>query len=247
MQTPAIQVQDLTKEFDGVPALLGVSFSVQAGSITALLGGNGAGKTTTLSILLGLLHPTRGSANVLGFDMLRQPQGALPLMNFSSPYVDLPARLSVREILNIYSHLYGIRQAKEEIARLMEDLDLTGSQNKLYGQLSAGQKTRAQLAKSLINRPRLLLLDEPTASLDPDTAHWVREYLMNYQKREGATLFLASHNMQEVERMCDAVLVMKRGRMVASGTPAELLANYGRANLEEVFLDIARGESHHAA
>lgn len=172
--------------------------------------------------------------------MLTARYSALPRMNFSSPYVDLPHRLTVRENLTVYGHLYGLTHLKDRIARMAEELDLTAILNRPSGNLSAGQKTRVALAKALLNDPELLLLDEPTASLDPDTADWVRGFLEQYRARTGATILLASHNMAEVERMCDGVLMMKGGRIVDRGTPADLLSRYGRDNLEEVFLDIAR-------
>lgn len=239
---PAIIVRDLTKRFGAETAVDGISFSVRAGSITGLLGGNGAGKTTTISMLLGLLLPTSGAVRVLGHDMIADRHGALPRMNFSSPYVDLPGRLKVFENLAVYAHLYGVADVKGRIAALADDLDIAGLLRKPYNKLSAGQKTRVSLAKALINEPALLLLDEPTASLDPDTGDWIRGYLKDYQARTGATLFLASHNMAEVERLCDDVLVMRAGRIHDRGTPRELIDRYGRQTLEEVFLDIARGQ-----
>lgn len=237
---PAIRVQGLTKRFGGVTALDGVGFEVPAGHTVALLGGNGAGKTTTISILLGLLLPTAGSVQVLGHDMLRERYRVLPRMNFSSPYVDLPHRLTVEENLTVYAHLYGLTGQRSRIRALAEELDLVPLLNRPSGGLSAGQKTRVALAKALLNEPELLLLDEPTASLDPDTADWIRTYLERFRVRTGATILLASHNMAEVERLCHSVLMMKQGRVVDQGTPGELLARYGRGNLEDVFLDIAR-------
>lgn len=240
---PVIQVQGLTKNFAGVMAVDDVSFAIHAGQTTGLLGGNGAGKTTTIAILLGLLLPTRGAITVFGQDMLRHRYRVLPRMNFSSPYVDLPHRLTVRQNLMVYADLYGLDHAGQRVDTLLADLDLTAFTRRPAGQLSAGQKTRVALAKALLNQPELLLLDEPTASLDPDTADWVRGYLENYQRRTGASILLASHNMAEVERMCGHVLMMRRGRIVDSGTPDDLLARYGRQTLEQVFLDIARHPS----
>ena len=235
-----VTVSGLTKRFGSVTAVDGISFHVGEGSTTALLGGNGAGKTTTLAILLGLLLPTSGSVRVLGADMVRQRYQALGRMNFSSPYVDLPRRLSVEENLIVYGRLYGVAKLKPRIRELARDLEIEAFLRRPIGELSAGQRTRAALAKALLNEPRLLLLDEPTASLDPDTADWVRGYLEGWRRRSGATILLASHNMAEVERMCDDVLVLRSGALVASGAPSELLARYGRRTLEEVFLDIAR-------
>lgn len=237
---PAIQVTDLRKCFGPVTAVDGISFTVASGSVTALLGGNGAGKTTTISMLLGLLLPTSGTVRVLGEDMVAHRYRVLPRVNFSSPYVELPLRLTVAENLTVYGHLYGIPDVKGRIRALAEELELTAYLDRPSGRLSAGQKTRLGLAKALLNQPELLLLDEPTASLDPDTADWVRGYFENYRRRTGATILLASHNMQEVERMCDQVLMMKAGKVVDQGAPAELIGRYGRATMEEVFLDIAR-------
>ncbi len=238
----AIRVDGLTKSFGRVVAVDDVSFGVDAGSTVALLGANGAGKTTTLSMILGLLLPTGGTIEVLGCDMLGARHHALWRMNFSSPYVDLPQRLTVRENLSVYAKLYGVREPKARIATLAEELSLTAFLKRPTGRLSAGQKTRVALAKALINDPELLLLDEPTASLDPDTADWMRGYLEGYRARRRATIVLASHNMSEVERLCDDVLMMKQGRIVDRGSPMQLIAQYGRANLEEVFLHIARSD-----
>jgi ABC-2 type transport system ATP-binding protein len=206
----------------------------------ALLGGNGAGKTTTLSILLGLLLPTAGRILIFGEDMLRHRYRVLPRMNFSSPYVDLPHRLTVRQNLAVYGRLYGVARVGARIATLARDLQIEEFLDRPTGKLSAGQKTRVALAKALVNEPELLLLDEPTASLDPDTGDWIRSYLEVYQRRNGATILLASHNMGEVERLCSEVMMMRKGRIVDRGSPRALVARYGRDTLEEVFLDIAR-------
>lgn len=240
MTAPAIQADNLCKTFGDIAAVDGISFTVAAGSVTALLGGNGAGKTTTISMLLGLLLPSSGTIRVLGEDMVHHRYRVLPRLNFSSPYVDLPLRLSVQENLTVYGHLYGVPNLKRRIAELAEELELTALLKRHTGKLSAGQKTRVALAKALLNEPDLLLLDEPTASLDPDTADWVRGYFDAYRRRTGATILLASHNMTEVERMCDQVLMMKQGRIVDQGAPSDLIGRYGRATMEEVFLDIAR-------
>jgi ABC-2 type transport system ATP-binding protein len=236
----AIRVEGLTKRYGAVTAVDGLSFVVGGGETLGLLGGNGAGKTTTISMLLGLLIPTAGSITVLGCDMARNRYAALARMNFSSPYVALPSRLSVAENLRMYGHFYNVRRLERRIATLAAELELTPFLHRPAGQLSAGQKTRVALAKSLINTPDLLLLDEPTASLDPDTGDWVRSWLERYQRQTGCTILLASHNMGEVERLCSTVLMLKQGRAVDRGTPGELLARYGRNDLEAVFLDIAR-------
>jgi ABC-2 type transport system ATP-binding protein len=240
MTQPAIAVRDLAKRFDAVEAVKGIAFTVPPGATHALLGGNGAGKTTTLSMLLGLLLPTSGSIEMLGENMLTHRHRVLPRVNFSSPYVDLPHRLTVRENLTVYAHLYGLRDVRRRIALLAEELAVAEFLDRPSGRLSAGQKTRVALAKAMLNEPEILLLDEPTASLDPDTADWVRGYFQDYQRRSGATILLASHNMAEVERLCDHVMMMKQGAIVDEGAPEELIRRYGRQNLEEVFLDIAR-------
>jgi len=241
MLEPAVKVDNLTKHYPTAVAVDGISFVVRRGLTAALLGGNGAGKTTTLSILLGLLLPTAGSVRVLGEDMLRHRYRVLRRMNFSSPFVDLPHRLTVRQNLSIYARLYGLPRRRERIERLADDLQIGAFLERPAGKLSAGQKTRVALAKALLNEPELLLLDEPTASLDPDTGDWVRGYLEGYRERTGATILMASHNMAEVERLCSEVMMMKAGRIVDRGSPEALIGRYGRTNLEEVFLHIARG------
>jgi ABC-2 type transport system ATP-binding protein len=237
-----VAVEALTKRFGDSVAVDHISFSVAKGSVTGLLGGNGAGKTTTIAMLLGLLAPSSGSITVLGVDMVRRRHRALPFMNFASPYVDLPHRLSVRENLAVYAGLYGVARPKQRIEELAEALDFAVLLRRDFGSLSAGQKTRVALAKALINTPRLLLLDEPTASLDPDSADRIRRYLQEYARESGATMLIASHNMLEVERLCRDLLIMRRGKIVDRGTPAGLLESYGRDTLEDVFLDIARAE-----
>jgi ABC-2 type transport system ATP-binding protein len=244
----AIAVTDLTKTYGHgtrtVQAVRGISFTVPSGSTTALLGGNGAGKTTTISMLLGVLAPTSGSVYVLGHDMASDRHAALARMNLTSPYVDLPKRLTVGENLDVFARLYGAggnaagRRAR--IERLVEEYSLQPLMKRAYGDLSAGQRTRVSLAKALVNEPEVLLLDEPTASLDPDVADTVRSRLQAYQARTGATFLLASHHMGEVERLANDVLMMKGGQVVDQGSPAHLLGKYGRSNLEDVFLDIAR-------
>lgn len=233
-------MDDVTKRFGSVVAVDHVSFTVREGSTTALLGGNGAGKTTTLAMLLGLLTPTSGAVRVLGADMIRDRYRALSQMNFSSPYVDLPRRLSVEENLMVYGRLYALKQVRRRIRELARELEIEPFLKRPTGDLSAGQRTRVALAKALLNEPRLLLLDEPTASLDPDTADWVRAYFERYRRQSGATIVLASHNMGEVERLCDDVLMLRSGVLADRGTPSDLVRRYGRRTLEEVFLDIAR-------
>ncbi len=241
--TPALDVQALCKRYapDRPPAVDALSFTLAPGEVLGLLGGNGAGKTTTIAMLLGLLVPSSGRILALGHDMAGDRFRALERMNFSSPYIALPHRISVRENLRVYGHLYTVRGLESRIAELARSLELEDLLDRPAGELSAGQKTRVALAKSLINRPALLLLDEPTASLDPDTGDWVRTRLEEYRAQSGCAILLASHNMGEVERLCDRVLMLKGGQAVDQGTPAALLARYGRADMEQVFLDIARG------
>jgi ABC-2 type transport system ATP-binding protein len=236
-----LEAEGLAKRYGEVLAVDDVSFFLAAGQTVGLLGGNGAGKTTTIAMLLGLLIPDAGRITVLGHDMAHDRFAALARMNFSSPYVSLPHRLSVRESLRVYGHFYGVARLEARIDRLAQELDLVALLDRPAGELSAGQKTRAALAKALINTPEVLLLDEPTASLDPDTADRMRAWLEAYRAETGAALVLASHNMAEVERLCDEVLMLKRGRVVDRGAPADLIARYGRDDLEQVFLDIARG------
>jgi ABC-2 type transport system ATP-binding protein len=244
LEQPVISVADLVKTYQKVRAVDGISFVVRAGSVTGLLGGNGAGKTTTIAVIMGLVLPTSGTARVLGADMARERHRVLHRINFESPYVELPKRLTVRQNLSVFGRLYGVRDLAGRIAALADDLALHDLLDRQTGNLSAGQKTRVALAKALINEPELLLLDEPTASLDPDTADWVRSHLESYRRTRGATILLASHNMLEVERMCDEVLMMRDGRIVDRGSPQALIGRYGRQTLEEVFLDIARDRRH---
>ena len=244
-QTSAvIEVRDLHKSFKHVDAVRGISFDVHRGTTTALLGGNGAGKTTTLSMLLGVLSPTAGSIRILGENMLRYPYRVLPRINFTSPYVDLPKRLTVSENLRVYARLYGVTPPQARVDELAAELDLSDLLGWPYGDLSAGQRTRVSLAKALLNRPEVLMLDEPTASLDPDVGDRMRTLLEQYQKRSGCTMLLATHNMAEVERMCNEVIMLRAGLVVDQGSPQSLLARYGRENMDDVFLDIARQRVH---
>jgi ABC-2 type transport system ATP-binding protein len=238
---PAIEVDSLVKDYKTTRAVDGISLSIVPGSITGLLGGNGAGKTTTITSIMGLLRPTSGAVRVLGADMNRERHRVLHRMNFQSPYVDLPGRLTVRQNIVTFARLYGVERAKERAEKLADELDLNEFLDRATSKLSAGQKTRVALAKSLVNDPEVLLLDEPTASLDPDTAGWIRDRIAAHAKERGATILLASHNMREVERLCDRVIFMRRGKIVDDATPDELLRRYGRANMEDVFIDVARG------
>jgi len=238
---PSIDVRHLRKVYGEIVAVDDLSFAVPRGAVLGLLGGNGAGKTTTIAMLLGLLEPTAGEIQVLGVDMRRHRYAALPRMNFSSPYVDLPHRLTVRQNLLFYGRLYGVRRLGKRIDEIAEHMQVGPFLDRQAGKLSAGQKTRVALAKALINTPDVLLLDEPTASLDPDTADWVRGYLKDYQRQTHATILLASHNMGEVERLCDDVVLLQAGRLFDRGSPRDLIERFGREDMEEVFLDMARG------
>src|SRR6202789_2008511 len=237
----AIEVAQLVKLYKTTRAVDDVSFRIARGSITGLLGGNGAGKTTTIAMIMGLVLPTSGRIQVLGCSMPDRSADVLGRMNFESPYVDMPMRLTVRQNLTIFGRLYAVANLSERIEQLVADLDLGDFLDRANGKISAGQKTRVALAKALINQPELLLLDEPTASLDPDTADWIRRHLETYRKTYGATILLASHNMLEVERLCDRVIIMKRGRIEDDDSPQQIMARYNRATMEEVFLDVARG------
>jgi ABC-2 type transport system ATP-binding protein len=237
----AVAIDRLAKVYNTATAVAGISFQLAPGSITGLLGGNGAGKTTTIAMIMGLVAPTSGTVTVLGAQMPRQRYRVLHRMNFESPYVDMPMRLTVRQNLTVFARLYGVEDVAGRVATLAEELDLVELLDRPTGKLSAGQKTRVSLAKALLNRPELMLLDEPTASLDPDTADWVRGRLERYRVERGATVLLASHNMAEVERLCERVIIMKKGLIEDDDTPERLLARYGRQTLEEVFLDVARG------
>jgi ABC-2 type transport system ATP-binding protein len=240
--TPVL-VRDLVKVYGKVTAVDHISFTLEPGTTVALLGGNGAGKTTTIAMLLGLVVPTSGEVRVFGADISKDREQVAHRMNFQSPYVDLPMRLTVRQNLTVYSGLFGVANAVERIDYVAENLQITALLDRPTGKLSAGQKTRVGLAKAFLNAPELLLLDEPTASLDPDTADWIREKLRDYATRRRATLLLASHNMTEVERLADRVILLDAGRIIEDGAPRALIETYGRETLEEVFLDVVRGRS----
>jgi ABC-2 type transport system ATP-binding protein len=243
----AIEVARLVKLYKKTRAVDDISFRIARGSITGLLGGNGAGKTTTIAMIMGLVLPTSGRVQVLGHPMPQESAAVLGRMNFESPYVDMPMRLTVRQNLTVFGRLYAVEHLNARIAELAVDLDLTDFIDRPTGKLSAGQKTRVALAKALVNQPELLLLDEPTASLDPDTADWVRAHLETYRKTHAATILLASHNMLEVERLCDRVIILKRGRIEDDDSPDGIMARYNRTTLEEVFLDVARGRAKEAS
>ena len=238
---PAIVVENLTKTYRSHRAVDDVSFTLPKGATIGLLGGNGAGKTTTIAMIMGLTIPTSGRVTVLGQDMVRARHKVLRRMNFQSPYVAMPGRLTVRENLNVFGRLYGVSDLKHRIGELASEFGLGEVLDRETGRLSAGQKTRVSIAKALLNEPEVLLLDEPTASLDPDRAAWVRNLIRAYQRRRRAAILMSSHNMREVEEMCDYVAIMRFGRVVAIGTPEELVWDYACDTLEEVFVRVARG------
>lgn len=238
-----LRVRALGKRYGQQWAVRGLHFEVEAGRTVALLGANGAGKTTTIAMILGLLEPTEGEIRVFGEAVPKHRYRVLHRMNFSSPYVDLPGRLTVRQNLEVYARLYGVPDRRARLADLTRDLALEELLDRPANRLSAGQKTRLALAKALVNQPELLILDEPTASLDPDTADQLRGYLAAYARSTGATILMASHNMHEVERLCDEVLLIRAGQLIERGSPAALIRRWGRRNLEEVFLAIARREA----
>jgi ABC-2 type transport system ATP-binding protein len=235
-----LSARGLRKVFDGVPAVDGVSFDLARGEILGLLGPNGAGKTTTIHLLLGLLTPTAGEVEILGLDLARHRRRILERVNFSSTYVALPSNLTVWENLNVYAGLYGVRDARRKVEELLALFEVPQVLRRVTGSLSSGQQTRVHLAKALLNDPEVLFLDEPTASLDPDIAGKVREVLRSIQRQRGVAMVYTSHNMAEVERMCDRVLFLARGRVVAEGTPEEVVRRARSASLEDLFLAIAR-------
>jgi ABC-2 type transport system ATP-binding protein len=235
-----IVVEGLTKRFGDVTAVDNLSFSVRRGEIVGVLGPNGAGKTTTIQMLLGLTIPTSGTARVFGIDVQRHRRPVLQRVNFSSAYISLPTNLTAWENLNVFSRLYGIRKPRARILELLELLEIPQVLNRVTGALSSGQLTRLNLCKAFLNDPEVLFLDEPTASLDPDIAARVREALRRIQEDRGVTMIYTSHNMREIELMCDEVLFLSRGRVVTRGTPRDVLARANRESLEDVFITIAR-------
>ena len=235
-----IEVQNLQKHFKNIEAVKGISFSIKRGETLALLGPNGCGKTTTIGMLLGLIMPTAGKILINEEELNYNDHQFLSKMNFASPYVELPKKLTVMENLKVYGYMYQVKNLKDKIDQLIIDLDLKNFLSKRTGELSSGQKNRVSLAKSLINDPEILLLDEPTASLDPDTGDYVRTYLEKYKKKQEISILLASHNMSEVTRLSDYVLMMKEGQIIDHGKARDLIEKHGRENLEEVFLKLVR-------
>jgi len=239
-----LEVINLSKKFNNIPAVNNISFSIEKNKVLGLLGPNGCGKTTSIGMMLGLITPSEGKILINNQELNEKNRiNLLSMMNFASPYIELPKKLTVFENLNVYARLYGVKNINHRIQEMVEDLNLQNFLNKKTGELSSGQKNRVSLAKSLINKPKLLFLDEPTASLDPDVGDFVRKYLENYQSKNELTMLLASHNMREVERLCDNVVMMKKGEIVDQGTCEDLIKKHGRNNLEETFLKIARNKN----
>ena len=239
-----LKVQNLIKKFNSTIAVNNISFEVEKNSVLGLLGPNGCGKTTSIGMMLGLITPTGGEIYIN--DICLEPKNRiklLSLMNFASPYIELPKKLTVKQNLEVYARLYGVTEIKKRIDEMATNLNIKDFLNKKTGELSSGQKNRVALAKSLINKPKLLFLDEPTASLDPDVGDFVREYIEKYKKNNELTIILASHNMREVERLCNKIVMMKQGEIVDSGTCEQLIKKHGRQNLEETFLKIARSKN----
>ena len=237
-----IKVENLNKQFNNILAVKNINFKINPGSIVGLLGPNGCGKTTTIGMMLGLIKPTSGNVfiNDKNIDSEKNRTNLLEKMNFISPYVELPKKLTIEENLKVYGRMYGVNNLEKKISNLMEELNLNEFKKRKTGELSSGQKNRVSLAKALINDPEILLLDEPTASLDPDVGDYIRGYIESYASKKGATILLASHNMNEVERLCNEVMMMKNGIIIDKGTSEELISKHGRKNLEETFLKIVR-------
>jgi ABC-2 type transport system ATP-binding protein len=240
MNKETIIVDGLTKQFKNILAVNNISFKIGKGKIIGLLGPNGCGKSTTIGMMLGLIKPSSGTVIINGQNIEQNRTDLLEKMNFISPYVELPKKLTVEENLKVYGRLYGVKNLKDKISDLMEKLNLLDFKSRKTGELSSGQKNRVSLAKALINDPEILFLDEPTASLDPDVGDYIRGFIEDYASNKGATILLASHNMSEVERLCYEVLMMKNGEIIDKGKCDDLINKHGRKNLEEVFLKLVR-------
>ena len=240
MNEVIIEINNLSKKFNNIVAVKNINFKINKGKIIGLLGPNGCGKSTTIGMMLGLIKPSSGTVIINGQNIENNRTNILEKMNFISPYIELPKKLTVEENLKVYGRLYGIKNLKNKVFDLMEKLNLTEFRTRKTGELSSGQKNRVSLAKALINNPEILLLDEPTASLDPDVGDYIRSFIEDYASNNGATILLASHNMNEVERLCYEVLMMKNGEIIDKGKCSDLVNKHGRKNLEEVFLKIAR-------
>ena len=242
MNEIVIKIENLKKSYNNIEAVKNINFEINKGSIVGLLGPNGCGKTTTIGMLLGLIKPTSGKVLINGksIDNENNRTNLLEKMNFISPYVELPKKLTVEENLKVYGKMYGVNNLQDKISDLMKKLNLLEFKKRKTGELSSGQKNRVSLAKALINDPEILLLDEPTASLDPDVGDYIRSYIENFASKKRATILLASHNMNEVERLCNEVMMMKNGIIIDKGTSKSLISKHGRKNLEETFLKIVR-------
>jgi len=240
MNETTIEVNNLSKQFKNTLAVKNINFKINKGHIIGLLGPNGCGKSTTIGMMLGLIKPTSGNVIINGLNIENNRTTLLEKMNFISPYIELPKKLTVEENLKVYGKLYGVEDLKEKIYELMEKLNLIDFQKRKTGELSSGQKNRVSLAKALINDPEILLLDEPTASLDPDVGDNIRSFIEDFAYNKGTTILLASHNMNEVERLCREVMMMKNGEIIDKGKVKDLISKHGRKNLEEVFLKIVR-------
>jgi ABC-2 type transport system ATP-binding protein len=237
-------VKNLSKNFKSTIAVDNISFEIDKNSTLGLLGPNGCGKTTSIGMMLGLITPTKGEILINGVNLNSENRiKLLSLMNFASPYIELPKKLTVKQNLEIYGRLYGVEKLNERIQNISNDLDIKNFFDRKTGELSSGQKNRVSLAKSLINKPEILLLDEPTASLDPDIGDFVRSYIQEYKTKNKVTILLASHNMSEVERLCDSIVMMRKGNIIDQGTCEGLIKKHGRNNLEETFLKLARSEN----
>ena len=239
----SIEVINLSKKYKSRLAVNDINFKINENEIVGLLGPNGCGKTTTIGMILGLLKPTNGKVLINGIDINKNKISLLHKMNFISPYIELPKKLTVRQNLIVYGKLYNVKNLNEQIDYISNKLRLNGLMDKVTGELSSGQKNRVSLAKALVNDPKILLLDEPTASLDPETGDFVRTFLENYKKEKKISVLLASHNMDEVKRLCSSVLMMKDGFIVDRGAPDHLIKKHGRKNLKEVFLEIVRNKN----
>jgi len=235
-----LEIINLSKTYESKEAVRNISFKVSENAIIGILGPNGCGKTTTIGMILGLLKPTKGKVLINGLEIEKQRVDLLNKLNFISPYIELPKKLTVKQNLEVYGRLYDVKELRNKIDYLCEKLRLNEFINKITGELSSGQKNRVSLAKSIINDPSVLLLDEPTASLDPETGDFVRSFLEEYQKEKRTSILLASHNMSEVERLCSSVLMMNKGSIIDKGSPEELIKKHGRRNMEEVFLKLTR-------
>ena len=237
-----IEIKNLNKEYNNILAVKNINFTINKGSIVGLLGPNGCGKTTTIGMMLGLIKPTSGTVFINGLNIENENNRTkiLEKVNFISPYVELPKKLTVEENLKVYGKLYGVNNLQDKISDLMKQLNLFDLKKRKTGELSSGQKNRVSLAKALINEPEILFLDEPTASLDPDVGDYIRTYLENFASKKDTTILLASHNMNEVERLCNEVMMMKNGKIIDKGTCSSLINKHGRKNLEETFLKIVR-------